>query len=92
MEISKLSDVEFKTIVTRMLKELSEDVNSIKKKKQKTNNPVRNKDILTELKDNLQGNNSMKARIKSMILNIRKQKTTNQNDKKKRESKKTRIV
>ena len=34
MEISKLSDVEFKTIVTRMLKELSEDVNSIKKKKQ----------------------------------------------------------
>ena len=33
MEISKLSDVEFKTIVTRMLKELSEDVKSIKKKK-----------------------------------------------------------
>ena len=34
MEISNLSDAEFKTIVTRMLKELSEDVNSIKKKKQ----------------------------------------------------------
>ena len=30
----------------------------------------------------------MKLRIKLMIWNIRKQKTTNQNDKKKRESKK----
>ena len=31
MEISNLSDVEFKTLVIRMLKELSEDLNSIKK-------------------------------------------------------------
>ena len=30
MEISNLSDVEFKTLVVRMLKELSEDLNSIK--------------------------------------------------------------
>ena len=30
MEISNLSDVEFKTLVIRMLKELSEDLNSIK--------------------------------------------------------------
>ena len=30
MEISNLSDAEFKTLVTRMLKELSEDLNSIK--------------------------------------------------------------
>ena len=31
MEISNLSDVEFKTLVIRMLEELSEDLNSIKK-------------------------------------------------------------
>ena len=31
MEISNLSDAEFKTLVTRMLKELSEYFNSIKK-------------------------------------------------------------
>ena len=30
-EISNLSDVEFKTLIMRMLKELSEDLNSIKK-------------------------------------------------------------
>ena len=30
MEISNLSDVEFKTLVIRMLKELSEDLNSKK--------------------------------------------------------------
>ena len=32
MEISNLSDAEFKTLVISMLKELSEDLNSIKKK------------------------------------------------------------
>ena len=31
MEISNLLDTEFKTLVIRMLKELSEDLNSIKK-------------------------------------------------------------
>ena len=31
MEISNLSDTEFKTLVIRMLKELSEDLSSIKK-------------------------------------------------------------
>ena len=36
MEISNLSDAEFKTQVIRMLKELSEGLSSIKK------NPVRN--------------------------------------------------
>ena len=34
----------------------------------------------------------MKPRIKSMIWNIRKQKTTNQNSKKKKESKRMKIV
>ena len=36
MEINNLSDAEFKTLVIRMLKELNEDFNSIKK------DPVRN--------------------------------------------------
>ena len=36
-EISDLSDAEFKTLVIRVLKELSENLNSIKK------DPVRNK-------------------------------------------------
>ena len=37
MEISNLSDAEFKTLGIRMLKELGEDLSSIKKR-----NPVRN--------------------------------------------------
>ena len=37
MEISNLSDAEFKTLVIRMLKELSEELNSIKR------DPARNK-------------------------------------------------
>ena len=36
IEISNLSDAEFKTLVIRMLKELNEDLNS-------TKNPVRSK-------------------------------------------------
>ena len=46
MEISNLSDAEFKTLFIRMLKELSEDLNSIKKIQSKT------KDILIEIKNN----------------------------------------
>ena len=38
MEISNLSDIEFETLFIRMLKELSEDLNSIKK------DPVRNEE------------------------------------------------
>ena len=84
MEISNLSDAEFKTLVIRMLKEISEDLNSIKKTQSET------KDTLTEIKNNLQGNNRewMKPIIKSMFWNIRKQKTTMQNNKKKRIKKK----
>ena len=52
MEISNLPDAEFKTMVIRMLKELSEDFNSIKKIQ------LEMKDSLTEIKNNLQGNNS----------------------------------
>ena len=64
MEISNLSDAEFKTLVIRMLKELSEDLNSIQ---------LEMKDTLSEIKNNLQETTVewMKPRIKSMIWNIR---------------------
>ena len=63
MEISNLSDAEFKTLVIRMLKELSDDLNSIKKIQSEM------MDTLINVKNNLQGNNSRvnKPRIKSMI-------------------------
>ena len=79
MEISNLSDAEFKILVIRMLKELSEDFSSIKKIQSEM------KDTLNEIKNNLQGTivEWMKPRIKSMIWNIRKQKTTTQIKKKK---------
>ena len=49
MEISNLSEAEFKILVIMMLKELSEDLNSIKKILSET------KDTLMEIKNNLQG-------------------------------------
>ena len=52
IEIRKLSDAGFKTLVIRMLKKLSEDPNSIKKIQSEM------KDSLTEIKNNLHGNNS----------------------------------
>ena len=47
MDISNLSDAEFKTLVIRMLKELSEDLSSIKKTQSEM------KDTLIEIKNNL---------------------------------------
>ena len=52
IEISNLSAREFQTLVIRMLKKLSEDLNSIKKIQSEM------KDTLIEIKSNLQGNNS----------------------------------
>ena len=52
MEISNLSDAEFKMLVIRICKELSEDHSSIKKTQSER------KDTLIEIKNNLQGNNS----------------------------------
>ena len=48
MEISNLSDAEFKTLLIRIFKELSEDLNSIKK-----NIQPELKDTLIEIKNNL---------------------------------------
>ena len=86
-KISSLSDAEFKALVIRLLKELSEGLNSIKKTQSET------KDSLTETKNNLQGINSRtdEADNQSNDMEHMEAKTTNQNSKKK-ESKKMRIV
>ena len=47
MEISNLSDAEFKTLIIRMLKELSEDLSNIKETQAEM------KDTLIEIKNNL---------------------------------------
>ena len=83
MEISNLSDAELKTLVKRMHKELSEDLNSIKKTQAEM------KDTLYEIKNNLQGNNSRVGEAENQIndLEHKEAKTATQNNKKK-ESKK----
>ena len=69
-----------------MLKELSEDLSSIKKIH------LEMKDTLIEIKNNLQGNNSRMNEAKNQINDMenKEEKTTTQN--KKKESKKMRIV
>ena len=73
MEISNLSDAEFKTLVIMMLKELSEDLNSIKKIQSEM------KDTLIEIKNNLQGNNNRVDETENHIndLDTREQKPSN---------------
>ena len=73
---------------SRILKELCEDLNSIK-------HPVTNEGYTNWNKEQFIVETTvewMKPRIKSMIWNIRKQTRTNQNNNKKRESKKAKIV
>ena len=78
MEISNLSDAKFKTLVIRMLRELSEDLNSLKNIQSET------KDSLIEIKDNLQGNNSRLDGAKNQIndLEHKEAKTNEQTNKK----------
>ena len=86
MEMSNLSDAQFKTLVVRMLKKLSEDLSSIKKSQSEM------KDSLIEIKNSLQGNNSRVDEAKNQIndLEHKEAKTTNQNNKKKKEPPKMR--
>ena len=87
MEISNLSDAEFKTLVIRMLKELTVYFNSIKKTQSEM------KGTLIKITNNLQGNNSRVDEAENQVNDLeQKQKTTNQNKKKKKESKKIKIV
>ena len=73
-------------LLIRMHKELSEDLSSMKKKKRRIHQLI-HRTIYRESTVEC-----MKLRIKSMTWNIRNQKSTNQNNKKKKESKKMRIV
>ena len=88
MEISNLTDAQFKTLVIRMHKELSEDLITIKRNQSKV------KDTLIQIKNNLQGNNRRMDEAENKIndLEHKEQNTTNQNNKKKKESKIIRIV
>ena len=52
IEVRNLSDTEFKILVKKVFKKLSEDLNGIKKTQSEM------KDILIEIKNNLQGINS----------------------------------
>ena len=64
IEISNLSDAEFKTLVIRMFKELSEDLSSVKTIQ------LEMKDTLIEIKNNLQGNNSRADEAKNQINDL----------------------
>ena len=64
MEISSLSDAKFKILVIRMLKELSEDLNSTKQIQSEM------KDTLIEIKNNLQGNNSRVDEAENQINDL----------------------
>ena len=60
-----LSDAEFKTLVIRMLKELSEDLSNIKKIQSET------KDTLIEIKNNLWDNNSRVDEAENQINDLK---------------------
>ena len=64
MEISNLSDAEFKTPFIRMLKELSEDLSSMKNTQSET------KGTVTEIKNSLQGNNSRVYEAENQICDL----------------------
>ena len=72
MEISNLLDAEVKSLVIRMLKELSEDLNSIKKIHLEV------KDTLIEIKNNLPGNNSRVNKAKNQINDLEHKEAKNQ--------------
>ena len=86
MEINNLSDAEFKTLVIRMLKELSEDLSSIKKIQSEM------KDTLIEIKNNLQANNSRVDEDKNQINDLeRKEPKNNQSEQEEKRIQKMRI-
>ena len=89
MEISNLSDVEFKTLVIRMLKELTGYFNSIKK------TLAQMTVTLNEIKKNLQGINSGVDEAKNQINDLEHKEAKQTNKQKnpyKRLQKKMRIV
>ena len=71
MEISKLSDVEFKTLVIRMFKDLSEDLSRIKK----TQSELKN--TLVEIKNDLQGNSYRMNEAENQINDLQHEEAKN---------------
>ena len=71
MDISNLSDSEFKTLVIRMLKEFTGYFNNIKK------SHAEMKVTLSEMKKNLQGINSGGDKAKNQINNLEHKKEGN---------------
>ena len=69
MDISNLSDAEFQTQVIGMFKELSEDLSSMKMTRSEK------KGTLTEIKNNLQGNNSRVTEADNQINNLENKET-----------------
>ena len=94
METSHLLDVEFKRLIIMMLNELSENFNSVEKGMETIKkNHSEMKDTLIKITVYKESTVKwMKLRIKSVIWNIRKKTKPNQKSKKKKESKKIRIV
>ena len=86
-EISNLSDAEFKTLVIRMLKELNEYFNSIKKTQAEM------KVTLNEKKKNLQETNSGEDEAENQIndLEHKEKKIQSEQQEKKKKNQKTRI-
>ena len=64
MEISNLSDAEFKMLIISMLKELIEDFNSIKQIQSEMKN------TLIKIKNNLEGNNSRVDEAENQIHDL----------------------
>ena len=90
MEISNLLKAEFKKLVIGLLKELSEDINSVKKKK-KIWSETKATPIETE--NNLQGNNSRVDEAENQINDLEhKEPENNQPEQEEKRSMETRIV
>ena len=81
MEISNQSDAEFKTLAIRMLKELSEDLNSIKKIQSEM------KDTLIKIKNNSQENNSRVHEVGNQINDLEHKEARNNQSEQQEEKK-----
>ena len=89
MEISNLSEAEFKTLVIRILKELSEDLSSIKKIQSEM------KDILIAIKNNSEESNSRVDEAKNQINDLQHKEAKKQpirTRRRRKNPKQTRIV
>ena len=82
MEISNLSDAEFKTLFIRMFKELSKDLRNVKKIQSET------KDTLSEIKNNSQGNNSRVDEAENQINDMEHKEAKNNHAEQEKKNKK----